>query len=584
MAGYSKFQTDNVKFSKDRNDIYNPSFETPVKLSDGDFIDKNLDKWMELISFLRWYPDIAYKMIEPEKGKKLELDIDQIVTLRLLVRNPDVYMCVIRGYGKTMLHIMAQYHIARFFPSAKLSVTASTKESATSIWKAKHEELLEYYPILRDEIKSESFSKDSGKVIFVNGATVDSLANTQQSKGQRRHRGGLEESNIIDKATLEDAVLPIFNVPRKTMGNLVDPEELNGQVNRYTTSGFKNSDEYEVIVNVLRRQYDVKGSYLIGSDWILPVYFGRQKKSVIDKARNGSITSFKQNYLCEWVGATSGALLNVSKLIKARSIKIPELECEKDKKKNPIINEYVFGVDVARSASDSNNKSAITILKIIRNKSGEIRQVHAVNMLVLPNGLTYEEQSMEIKRLFYKYGGNINIDKSMVKAIVVDANTIGQGLIEALLKDDTDYDTNKELGCFATINTDDKSKDRDAPQLVYALKSQGINGSIIRNFINYVESSKLKLLMEFKHIESNIQEELKLEYNLSCDNTDLFIDEVANLKIKSTKNNSDITVEQVVRRIDKDRYSATAYGLYYIDMFMQIESNDEEYDYVFTSG
>lgn len=244
----------------------------------------------------------------------------------------------------------------------------------------------------------------------------------------------------------------------------------------------------------------------------------------------------------------------------------------------------MFGIDVARSEKDSNNKSAISVMKIIRNKTGEIRQVHLVNILVLPNGLTYEEQSIEVKRLFYKYGGNLNLDKSMVKAIVVDANTIGQGLIESLLKDDTDYDTNAELGCFATINTEDKSKDRDAPEIVYSLKSQGINGSIIRNFINYVESGKLKLLMEFRHIESNISQENKMDIDLACSNTDLFIDEVANLKIKPTKNNSDVTVEQVVRRIDKDRYSATAYGLFYIDMFMQIDGTDEEYDYVFTSG
>lgn len=315
MSSYNNFQNDNVKFSQSRTDIYNCNFESPIRLSDGDFIDKNIEQWLELISFLRWYPDIAYDLIAPNKGKRLNLDIDQRVTLRLLVRSPEAYMCVIRGYGKTMLNVMAQYHIARFFPSARLSITASTKESAVSIWKAKHEELLEYYPILKDEIKNVSFAKDYGKVIFVNGSSVDALANSQQSKGQRRHRGSLEESNIIDKNTLEDAVLPIFNVPRKTMGNEIDPEELNGQVNRYTTSGFKNSDEYQVILDALKNQQNTNGSYLIGSDWILPVYFGRQKKSVIDKARRGNLTSFKQNYLCEWVKNIAPYISNnISKL------------------------------------------------------------------------------------------------------------------------------------------------------------------------------------------------------------------------------------------------------------------------------
>jgi ribonucleoside-diphosphate reductase alpha chain len=59
--------------------------------------------------------------------------------------------------------------------------------------------------------------------------------------------------------------------------------------------------------------------------------------------------------------------------------------------------------------------------------------------------------------------------------------------------------------------------------------------------------------------------------------TQALIDEVANLRLKQTQTN--YTIEQVVRRIDKDRYSALAYSLYYISMFLEREDDEEEFDW-----
>lgn len=571
------FQTDNNKYTKDRYDIYNPSFESPVDKKQDDFITKNLHKWCEFISFLRFYPDIAYDLMAPKEGKKLQFTLDQRVGLRCLVRFFTNYKCVPRGYGKTFEHILAQYHIARFFPAITLSVMASTKQSAVEIWEDKHNEILEYFPALKDEIRTASFAKDKGLVVWVNGSRIDTLANAQTSKGKRRRRGGIEESALVNKDVFEDAIKPIFNIPRRTVAGIEDPEELNGQINRYTTSGYKNSDEYETILSIYKDMVDLKGSYVFGGDWMLTVHFGRQKMSVINEARKGSITRYRQNYLCEWVGATNGALINISKLIKARTLNLPELECTKDKKDNLEISEYIMGVDVARSSSDSNNKTAIVVLKIIRNNEGRIRQVRLVNIVTPPNGLNYEEQSIVVKKVFYKYGGNLDLTKSRVKAVIIDSNTIGQGLVEKLLEDVTDPETNQELGCWATINTNDKPQSQKAPPILYCLKASGINGDIIRTFIDYVESGKLKLIKPFQEIKDSIPKTLNAtDVEIACTQTQLFIDEVANLKLKETQ--TSITVEQVTRKIDKDRFSATAYALYYIALFLEKEIDDSPND------
>ena len=271
-------------------------------------------------------------------------------------------------------------------------------------------------------------------------------------------------------------------------------------------------------------------------------------------------------------------MINISKLLKIRTLNKAELECPRDKRGNYELNEYVFGVDVARSNAQSNNKTAIVVLKLIRSKTGVIRQIQLVNIFEPPNGLNFKEQSLIVKRMFYKYGGNLDLNKSRVKAIVIDGNVIGKGLIDRLLEEVTDPETNEELGCFDTINTDQKPDIPSSPKIVYDLTAQGINGDIIRTFIDYVETEKLKMLKVHDAIKgiSTSQSEDTAEEIKAYIHTQYLIDEVSNLRLKNTQKS--ITVEQVQRKIDKDRYSALVYALYYIFMFLEKEEVEETYE------
>jgi len=580
VAGYSNYQDKSAKYSKDRADIYEPAFESPYQKSEESvgFIDKNIEELTEFCSWIKWYPDVFWDMYKPEIGG-LTFDLYQRVMMRQLSRFSENYFCIPRGGSKTLVHILEKYHAAVCNPNITLTITSSTKENAVKIWKEKHDEITRFYPSFSENFKSVNFSKDAGRIEFQNGAIIDNLANTQSSKGLRRRRGGLEESALIDKDLYEDAIEPIFNIPRTTMSGEIDPVELNGQINRFSTSGYKNSDEYEKILAMSKNMTDLKGSSVFGCDWFVLAHFGRQKKSVIDKARRGNIVRFRQNYLCDWIGASDGALINISKMIKARVLTIPELECPRDKNKNLLLNEYVIGMDVARSASSANNKSAIVVLKIIRNQGGSIRQIQLVNVETPPNGLNFEEQSIILKRIFYKYGGNLDMSKSRVKAVIIDGNSIGQGIVEKVLEDATDYETSEELGCWATMNTEDVAKVKDAPEVVYVLKAQGINGDIIREFINAVESNKLKLIKPYEDIKEGLDKSINdVDVEALSMQTQALIDEVSNLKLKQT-NSGNYTVEKVVKRIDQDRYSAIAYALFYISMFMDREDDDDEFNW-----
>ncbi len=583
MASYNNFQNDNFKYNKSSSRSFDdPSFNSQVKVNDlkKNSFENSFDKWLEFVQWARWFPDLFYDLIKPETGG-MRLDLDQRVFLRCMSRFVSTYGVFPRGFGKTMLELMSIYHTCIFFPDITIAMSAQTKENAASISEEKHNEIMKWFPLMKNELaKTPSFTKDSVEVEFKSGATYSILANSQTSKGQRRRRLNVEESALLDNFLFKDALEPVVNVPRRTIGKLatINPYELNGMINYLTTSGYRGSDEFNRILNMLDEMADLKGKIVLGASWELPCHYGRgeTRNQILAKKNDPttSSTAFAMNYESRWVGATDGALVNITKLLNLRTIPKPELECPKDARKNLELNEYVLGVDVARSSAQSNNKTAIVVLKIIRNPKGLIRQIQLVNIIEPPNGLNFKEQSILVKRLFYKYGGNQDLTKSRVKAIIIDGNVIGKGLIDRLLEDVTDPDTNEELGCFDTINTDQKPDHEKAVKIIYDLTATGINDEIIRTFIDYVETEKLKLLKindEIKktsvHGDDNLVEEERARLH-----TQYLIDEVSNLKLKKTKNS--ITVEQVQKKIDKDRYSALAYALYYIFLFLEKEAEE----------
>jgi hypothetical protein len=563
MSSFNNFQSDNVKHSKDRYDIYNPEFNPSISAKSIDQVDnftKNLKKYMDFVAWAKWFPDLWWDLITPETGG-IRLDLDQRVYLRSIARFVSTYGVFPRGYGKTLLEIMGMYHTGIWFPDIELSMTAQTRENAAKLIDEKHRELTRFYPLLNNEISSYRSSKDSAEVIFTSGGRIDVMANSQSSKGARRKRLNVEESALLNNALFQDVLEPIVNVPRRTIGKqaMVNPEELNGQINFFTTSGFRGSDEFERNLLLIDEMAELKGKMVLGSDWQLACTFGRgeTKSQLLEKKSKLSPTFFAMNYESKWVGASDGAIVNINKIMELRTLVSPELKSDGK-------SEYVLSMDVARSMSKNNNQSSIAVLKIKRNKSLKITKIQLVNIINLPNGLNFEAQSVILKRAKKIYNAKI---------AVVDINGLGVGLLDELLKETIDPNNGESLGCWNTINTDHQPELEDAEECLYAMLSQGINHEIIVSFIDAIESNKLQLLQKKDNKGYDVNDTDYFKSNiLPHIQTDLFIEEVANLKLKQNSNGK-YTVEQLTKRVDKDRYSATAYGLWYIKNF---EDNMEE--------
>lgn len=529
----------------------------------------NVDNWEYFCSFARWYPDLFLDMIKPQKGG-LNLHLDQRIYLRVMLRFTSFYGVFPRGYGKTFDEVLASMLVCVFFSEISISLSAQTKENAADLLKDKYNEIIRFYPMLKNEIEKANFAKGDALIVFKSGARLDNLANAQSSKGQRRKRMNMEESALIDNDTFLDALLPIVEVPRVCVGkySITDPEELNQQINFFTTAGFKGSDEYQRSVDMSKDMINLSGKIILGSSFWLPCWYGRgsTKSQIFQKKRDMTMVSFAQNYESKWVGASNGALVNINKLMNCRSLPSPILQSKNES------DEYYLGVDVARSQNTNNNQSFIAVVKVNRSKDkSRIVSMDLVNLINIPNIMNFTAQACVVKKYKQLYNA---------KAVVVDGNGLGAGLIDELLKESFDSITKMSLGVWDTINDDNEPEIPDiAEKILYNLKAQSVQSKVVTNFIDVVDSGKFRILEQRQQSEFS-----EKEYD-DFDNcvapflqTDMLFEEIANLKLKHL-NNGGVTIEKVVNKLDKDRTMATLYILWYINEFCRDLYANSDYEY-----
>lgn len=77
-------------------DVYERIEEKKKENPKNTFI-QNLDKWMELVSYYRWFPDRFYATIESKEGGGVKLDSDQCLVLRVMARFQNSYFVFPRG-------------------------------------------------------------------------------------------------------------------------------------------------------------------------------------------------------------------------------------------------------------------------------------------------------------------------------------------------------------------------------------------------------------------------------------------------------------------------------------------------------
>ncbi len=530
--------------------------ERIISLQDESEFGEHLWNYYQFISWARWYPDLFVEIFKGKDSNR-QLHFDQRVFMRADLRFMSMYGTFSRGYAKTYTEVLDDMIAGILFPGITMSVTAQTRENSAALLEDKYNEIINDFPLMENEIVKTKFSKNDALIEFKGGAKITNLANAQTSKGRRRHRIKIEESALLNNTLFEDALAPIVEVGRTTAGSLaiIDPEEMNFQIHFYTTSGYRGTDEYNRSVRMINGMRDCSGDIVLGSGWMLPCYYGRgsTKSQILKKKRNSNPIFFAQNYEQKWVGCSDGALVDINKLMATRVLDRPINEIENNGE------EFYIGVDVARSENTNNNQSAICVIKVIRNlNTKRILELQIVNIQGISNKTNFTEQACMIKKLKKAYNARM---------VICDGNGLGAGLVDELLKPSYDKITGEYLGCFDTINTDNKPQSTDAEKCLFDMKAQGYQTKVISHFINSVDSGILKMLIRKQEQDFSDKEREFFDRNvLPFINTELLFFEIANLKLKVMSGNN-LSVEKVVRKIDKDKFSATSYCIFFIMEF-----------------
>ena len=532
---------------------------------------QDIDAIREKIAFYREYPDI---FVDDIKGPDCTFNFrfTQRIFLRCIMRHRYVYCVFTRGFSKSFLAIMGLMLKAILFPGSKVFVTTGGKEQAAMITMSKVEEICKLIPSLANEINWDrgmtKKSKDSVKYIFKNGSELDILAARESTRGQRRNGGVIEEVILVDETALNEIIIPTTNVDRNLPDGSTDPDEVVNQSQVYITSaGWKNSYAYDRLIEILLNSILFPDKYMVlGGDYKLAILEGAVKEDMVDEMKmNGTYNeaSFDREYGSVWCGDAENAYFSNDVFEKHRVLLQPEYEFSGRSSKTAY---YVIGVDVGRKGCNSE----ATIIKVTPQPQGDA--LKSIVNIVSFAAEHFEEQAIHIKKLYYKY---------KARTVVIDANGIGAGLIDFMVKAQIDPETGDTLvpfgvegGTYDEAVTDYKKyrtddMERDAMYLIKA--NAPINTEAHAYVQTQMSSGKIKFLIDEQtakaklnstKIGQNMTPDERNEYLMPFTQTSILKDQMLNLIEDNEGVN--IILKQNNKGIPKDKFSAFEYGMYYI--------------------
>lgn len=521
--------------------------------------DKNKEKWKELCSYFREYPDKFIDFISP-KDSKISLYFYQRIYLRIMMRYRKVFITATRGTSKSYLQNLCFILKCIFYPRTKLFVTCVGKEQAAKISQDCIDDIFEHYPLLKKEVKTFIKSKDYTKLIFYNGSRYDVVQMRDSTRGGRRFGGAVEEicDKKFDGDMLNSVVIPLMANDRIAMCGGVDPNENHKSELYITTASTQQQFAYQKMSEVYQDQLNGKSAFCIGNSYELPCMFNQLDIDFVEDLKESptySISDFMREYESIYTGSSSDNLVSEEKLNKSRVCEIAEWEHCGDENCD-----YILAYDVAREEGNANALSAMVVIKLTPKSNGTY-----VKDIV--NIFSMEGTHDTIQAKFIKQ----KVKEFKPRMVVIDANGLGSGVVDQLVLRLDDGNPP-----YSVVNNDkyDRYKQDDSLPILFALKAQEKetkNEDMVNRFMNMFNKIDVNLLCNpnsgIKSLEKKYKRKIKDSEEISNLQlpyvyTDILCEQIMNLKYKQKGNVT--TVERISARIQKDMYSALLYGLFWV--------------------
>lgn len=353
-----------------------------------------------------------------------------------------------------------------------------------------------------------------------------------------------------------------MNVNRMVNGETDPKEPLNKSQVFITTAGYKNTYSYEKLIQILCQAVArPKEAIVLGGSWRVPVVEGLLDRDFVTQLRlDGTFNeaAFDREYESRWTGDIESAFFNSEIFDKHRVLNLAEY---KPNGRMSAKGYYLMGVDVGRFGCTTE----ACIFKVTPAPSG-------VPLKQLVNIYTFEAehfglQAIKLKKLFNQY---------KCRAAVIDGNGLGAGLVDFLVTDQIDPDTDEVLYNWGVINDEDrKYKKFQTPETIYdAMYIMKANAQLNTEMYAYCQSQmrngKIKFLIPDNLAKDKLMQqaqgkkmspEQRASYLLPYVQTNILKDQMLNMIEESEGAN--IILKPANKKIKHDKFSALIYGLYY---------------------
>lgn len=522
--------------------------------------EKVKDDFRKMLSYYREYPDLFLDSIRSPDAL-FGLTPFQRVYLRVLLRYKKTGIVATRGTSKTYVHVLAKYVKCILYPNNHEAIAMPTKNQSAKVTEEKITEIWRDYPALRNEAKEVFFQKDYVKISFKNGSSLDTLTVGESSRGLRANGIGLEEivDARMDRDTINEVILPILAQPRRTKHG-VDSDEVSLSQAYVTTASHKQSYAYEKFKEIYDEMISGRNSILLISSYEMGVRFGTLLLDEVQERMNSatySTLSFDREMRSIFTGSSEDSLVSSDDIVNARILETAEHGGSKKKDDS----QYILAYDVARSEGNQNAQSSLVVIKAIPRGDGSYAR-HIVNIFT-QEGSHFKNQALFLKQKVEEFKASI---------LVVDSNGLGKGVVDYLV---TEIDENPP---YAVVNDDRYNGYRtpDSIPILFLVSSQSKetkNADIVNRFMANMKNGDIKMLKSeaiARGLTNEKNSQKLVSFLLPYIQTDRLVDEVMNLQYIQKGNTT--TVKQVSSGIEKDRYSALAYGNFYIYLMEQKES------------
>lgn len=538
------------------------------------YVDQRREWFEDMVRLFTLYPDYLVDVITPGDSY-FKLYFYQRLFLRVCMRFREVSGTFPRAYSKSFLDFLDMNIRGIVQPRSKGFTCADTKKQAAQIVEEKTNEIYRMFPFLVNELnisdadkmkkKYGNMGSDYAELKFRNDSQIDIVNTGNAGRGGRRHWGTLEEFAMMDGDAVNEVVIPLMNVDRRTVAGLLNPTEPHAAQTMITTAGYKGTYAHDRTLECLvNMAIEPDKAFCFGGDYRIPVMHGLLSvDKVKDKLQASSykLESFLREYMSVWTGGSEDSYYSYTQISKCRTLVRPEF-----KRQEGFNGFYVCAVDVARFEGD---QTVAMVFKVYTE--GERYKINLVNVKIL-NGTHFRDQSGMIKQLDLDYN---------FKAIVLDINGNGAGLADYLIDEQEYNGIYYQPYGFLNKNKYSATEKRNCVRKLFGIEAnRALNSEIYTNAHIILSLKRVSLLLNERQARryfsqyktwnkmSPVKQANKL---IPYAQTTKLQDQLANLKA-NLDTNSTIVLQRINSHTRKDLVSAFVYGLYYINL---VEEEDK---------